>query len=78
MTSKLVHVINAGRTPYREGLNLQRFISNQIIENKWNYKNVLILTEHDPVYTIGWFTYYDLIRILYDLIYGFKICRNKN
>ncbi|XP_070503022.1 octanoyl-[acyl-carrier-protein]:protein N-octanoyltransferase LIPT2, mitochondrial [Chironomus tepperi] len=53
MTSKLVHILNAGRTPYREGLNLQRFISNQIIENKWKYQNVLILTEHEPVYTIG-------------------------
>ena len=53
MSSKLVHILNAGRTPYREGLNLQRFIANQIIENKWNYQNVLILTEHDPVYTIG-------------------------
>lgn len=56
MTSKLVHILNAGRTHYREGLNLQRFIANQIIENKWNYQNVLILTEHDPVYTIGDFT----------------------
>lgn len=53
MKSKLVHILNAGRTGYRESLNLQRYVSNQIIENKWDYKNVLILTEHNPVYTIG-------------------------
>lgn len=55
MSSKLVHIFNAGRTSYREGLILQSYISNKIIENKWKYQNVLMLTEHNPVYTIGKF-----------------------
>ncbi|KAG5680847.1 hypothetical protein PVAND_010328 [Polypedilum vanderplanki] len=52
-STKLIHIFNVGKLPYLESLNLQKFISTQIIQNTWNYKNVLILTEHYPVYTIG-------------------------
>lgn len=53
MTSRLVHVLKAGRLNYGESLKLQKSIANRLIQGDNKYKNILILTEHDPVYTIG-------------------------
>jgi lipoyl(octanoyl) transferase len=39
--------------PYQESLNLQKVVSNQLLKDDSPYKNFLILTEHNPVYTIG-------------------------
>jgi lipoate-protein ligase B len=49
----LVHVLNVGKLPYLESLGLQKYISKRVIQGDWKFKNVLVLTEHDPVYTIG-------------------------
>lgn len=51
--SKLVHVLKTGTLSYVEGLKLQKSISSRIIQGDEKYKNLLILTEHKPVYTIG-------------------------
>ncbi|XP_052900673.1 putative lipoyltransferase 2, mitochondrial [Anopheles moucheti] len=62
--SRLVHILRAGKLPYQRALKLQQTIANQLLQhakhppNEVNvqmppYRNVLILTEHDPVYTIG-------------------------
>lgn len=53
--SRIVHLLKAGKLSYLESLKLQKLISNRLIQNNWKVKNVLILTEHDPVYTIGIF-----------------------
>lgn len=53
MASRLVHVLKAGRLNYGESLKLQKSISDRLIKGDENFKNVLILTEHNPVYTIG-------------------------
>lgn len=53
MTSRLVHILNTGRLNYGESLKLQKSISNRLLQGDIKYKNVIILTEHDPVYTIG-------------------------
>lgn len=52
-SSRLVHVLKTGRLNYGESLKLQKSISNRLIQGDVKYKNVIILTEHDPVYTIG-------------------------
>uniref|UniRef100_A0A182S5L7 Octanoyl-[acyl-carrier-protein]:protein N-octanoyltransferase LIPT2, mitochondrial n=1 Tax=Anopheles maculatus TaxID=74869 RepID=A0A182S5L7_9DIPT len=61
--SRLVHVLRAGRLPYQRALKLQQTIANQLLQqakypqdtksHTSPYSNVLILTEHEPVYTIG-------------------------
>uniref|UniRef100_A0A182P7U0 Octanoyl-[acyl-carrier-protein]:protein N-octanoyltransferase LIPT2, mitochondrial n=1 Tax=Anopheles epiroticus TaxID=199890 RepID=A0A182P7U0_9DIPT len=63
--SRLVHVLRAGRLPYQRALQLQQTIANQLLHQGKQpslpvgaalqppYRHVLILTEHDPVYTIG-------------------------
>lgn len=51
--SRLVHVLKTGRLSYIDSLKLQKFISSRIIQGDEKYKNILILTEHNPVYTIG-------------------------
>lgn len=51
--SQLVHVLKAGKLSYIESLKLQKLISSRIIKGDEKYKNILILTEHNPVYTIG-------------------------
>uniref|UniRef100_A0A182LXS1 Octanoyl-[acyl-carrier-protein]:protein N-octanoyltransferase LIPT2, mitochondrial n=1 Tax=Anopheles culicifacies TaxID=139723 RepID=A0A182LXS1_9DIPT len=61
--SRLVHVLRAGRLPYQRALKLQQIVANQLLQQAKHaqdanvqmppYRNVLILTEHDPVYTIG-------------------------
>lgn len=39
--------------PYQQSLNLQKTISSHLINNRDEFKNFIILTEHQPVYTIG-------------------------
>lgn len=51
--SRLVHVLKAGQLNYGESLKLQKSISNRLIQGDLKFKNILILTEHRPVYTIG-------------------------
>lgn len=51
--SRLVHVLKAGQLNYSESLKLQKSISNRLIQGDAKFKNILILTEHHPVYTIG-------------------------
>lgn len=53
MSSRLVHVLKAGKLNYGESLKLQKSIANRLIQGDTKYKNILILTEHNPVYTIG-------------------------
>ncbi|XP_058444580.1 putative lipoyltransferase 2, mitochondrial [Malaya genurostris] len=52
--SRLVHILRAGKLDYKKSLSLQSTISSIVINNSTGpFQNVLILTEHDPVYTIG-------------------------
>ncbi|XP_053678529.1 putative lipoyltransferase 2, mitochondrial [Anopheles nili] len=57
--SRLVHVLQAGRLNYTRALQLQKSVANLVQQQSSNspdeqrYQNVLILTEHEPVYTIG-------------------------
>lgn len=51
--SRLVHVLKAGRLNYGESLKLQKSISDRLVCGDEKFKNVLILTEHNPVYTVG-------------------------
>lgn len=53
MTSRLVHVLKTGRLNYGESLKLQKSISDRLVQGDAKFKNVLIVTEHNPVYTIG-------------------------
>lgn len=54
MSQRLVHILRTGTINYVQGLNLQRHIAKQYSDaNDAQFKNVLILTEHRPVYTIG-------------------------
>lgn len=51
---RIVHVLRTGIINYAQGLNLQKHIAKQFSDNnEAQFKNVLILTEHHPVYTIG-------------------------
>jgi lipoyl(octanoyl) transferase 2 len=53
--NRLVHILKTGLISYSKGLQIQ----SKIVKNILNhgdlvpYKNVLVLTEHQPVYTIG-------------------------
>lgn len=49
----LVTIVNAGHQKYESGLKLQKQLSNQKSEDWANFRNYLILQQHDPVYTIG-------------------------
>uniref|UniRef100_A0A182TWN6 Octanoyl-[acyl-carrier-protein]:protein N-octanoyltransferase LIPT2, mitochondrial n=1 Tax=Anopheles melas TaxID=34690 RepID=A0A182TWN6_9DIPT len=58
--SRLVHVLRTGRLPYQRALKLQQTIASQLQQQQQRdaspsppYRHVLILTEHEPVYTIG-------------------------
>lgn len=53
--SKIVHILRAGKLDYNKSLILQKSISDQIktIKDDSEFKNTLIITEHNPVYTIG-------------------------
>lgn len=52
--SRIVYTLRAGKLKYLDSLKLQRKIANQKhkLDDK-KFKNILILTEHNPVYTIG-------------------------
>lgn len=51
---RTVHILRTGLINYTQGLNLQQRIAKQFNEtNETQFKNVLILTEHQPVFTIG-------------------------
>ncbi|XP_019544054.3 putative lipoyltransferase 2, mitochondrial [Aedes albopictus] len=49
--SRVVHVLRAGKLGYQKSLNLQKVVSSAVLNGE--QPNVLILTEHDPVYTVG-------------------------
>lgn len=49
----LITVIRAGRLSYSAGLQLQDHLSRQSVEQVEQFRNVLLLLEHEPVYTIG-------------------------
>lgn len=56
MRKVLVH--NIGLTPYREALALQESFFNEIVQTKlrdgrYHGESHLIITEHEPIYTIG-------------------------
>lgn len=54
MVRPVVHVLRAGQTSYAQGLNLQKYIASKFTDTSPDqFRNVLILTEHRPVYTIG-------------------------
>lgn len=53
MSNRLVHILRVEKMSYQESLNLQKTVSTHLIEANDKYKNFLILTEHDPVYTLG-------------------------
>lgn len=62
MSRPLVHILRTGLIKYAHGLNLQKLITSTYNcksddDNSDNaaaaFKNILILTEHQPVYTIG-------------------------
>ncbi|XP_067619697.1 putative lipoyltransferase 2, mitochondrial [Eurosta solidaginis] len=49
----VVTLVRAGRHNYGEGLKLQSQLSAQPLEDWANFRNYLVLQEHNPVYTIG-------------------------
>lgn len=53
MASRLVHVLKAGRLNYGESLKLQKTIANRLVQGEGKFKNLIVLVEHSPVYTIG-------------------------
>lgn len=54
MSSPTVHILRTGLIKYAHGLNLQKLLTSTYREeNGISFRNVLILTEHEPVFTIG-------------------------
>lgn len=54
MLRPTVQVLRAGLITYQQGLNLQKAIASKFVDNDDKlFKNILILCEHFPVYTIG-------------------------
>lgn len=56
--ANLIKVLRAGKTRYNTGLKMQNYVLDLMRQNMDSCSNasldgVLILTEHDPVYTIG-------------------------
>ncbi|KAH8417548.1 hypothetical protein KR222_001713 [Zaprionus bogoriensis] len=49
----LVTVVRAGRLGYAAGLRLQQQLAKQDVSQPAEFRNFLLLLEHDPVYTIG-------------------------
>lgn len=47
----LVHLLRTGLLPYKKSLTLQKNLSQHVLNG--HYSNILIITEHPPVYTIG-------------------------
>ncbi|CAD6992292.1 putative lipoyltransferase 2, mitochondrial [Ceratitis capitata] len=52
-TVPIVTIVRAGRQKYADGLKLQKELSTQKTEDWTNFRNYLILQQHEPVYTIG-------------------------
>lgn len=48
---RLVYLIRTGLLPYKKSLSLQKSLSQHVLNG--HYSNILIITEHPPVYTIG-------------------------
>ncbi|EDW04310.1 putative lipoyltransferase 2, mitochondrial [Drosophila grimshawi] len=48
-----VTVVRAGRLSYAAGLKLQQELAKQNVQQSSDFRNYLLLLEHDPVYTIG-------------------------
>uniref|UniRef100_A0A6B2EAE0 lipoyl(octanoyl) transferase n=1 Tax=Phlebotomus kandelakii TaxID=1109342 RepID=A0A6B2EAE0_9DIPT len=48
--ARIVQYLETGRLDYQKALRLQQFFAKKPAES---FRNVLILTEHDPVYTVG-------------------------
>ncbi|KAL5283159.1 LIPT2 family protein [Megaselia abdita] len=53
MRRPIVKVLTLGKLHYRKSLELQKTLSTQQIESFNDFRNYLILNEHNPVYTIG-------------------------
>lgn len=53
MSSRHVHILKAGLLSYAESLKLQKSISTRLVQGDVKFKNVIVLVEHNPVYTIG-------------------------
>lgn len=54
MCPPVVRVLRTGLISYSRGLNLQKYVASKFSETaEHSFQNVLILTEHKPVYTIG-------------------------
>lgn len=51
--SRLVHILKTGILNYSDSLKLQKAVASIIVQGDAKYKNVIIVTEHNPVYTIG-------------------------
>lgn len=51
--SRLVHILKIGILNYSDSLKLQKAVASIIVQGDAKYKNVIIVTEHNPVYTIG-------------------------
>ncbi|XP_023179787.2 putative lipoyltransferase 2, mitochondrial [Drosophila hydei] len=49
----LVTVVRAGRQSYAAGLRLQQELAKQNVSQYSEFRNFLLLLEHNPVYTIG-------------------------
>lgn len=55
--SRVVHVLRTGKLSYQKSLNLQKTVSSIVLNDQTgSLPNALILTEHDPVYTVGIWT----------------------
>ena len=57
-TGRLVHVISLGRQKYLTALDIQKSYARKLLDaiagrTEAKATNVLLLVEHDPVYTIG-------------------------
>ncbi|TDG51459.1 hypothetical protein AWZ03_002254 [Drosophila navojoa] len=49
----IVTVVRAGRQSYAAGLRIQQQLAKQNVSQYSDFRNFLLLLEHDPVYTIG-------------------------
>ncbi|KAG9351887.1 hypothetical protein JZ751_023138 [Albula glossodonta] len=48
-----VSVVNLGRIPYGRALEVQQRFVRQHLDSLFQFPNILLLCEHEPVYTIG-------------------------
>ncbi|KAK3095972.1 hypothetical protein FSP39_021514 [Pinctada imbricata] len=52
-TKKYVQMINLSRMKFMEAFKVQTKYSNKLLKGDPDAKNVLLVVQHDPVYTIG-------------------------